>query len=107
MVAPNFRPQSYGFWGTGQTDAPGNWAFWDMLEALKFVKANALSFGGDPNKIILAGQGGGAVSSHALSLSPQTRGLWNGLLLLSGSAFTPKVTFHVRYVLFCFLSKTF
>ncbi len=92
MTQPNNRPQTYGFWSTGQADAPGNWAFWDMLEALRFLKANARNFGGDPDNIILAGQGGGAVSSNALSLSPLTRGLWNKLLLLSGSAFTPKVS---------------
>ncbi len=88
------RAATYGFWGTGQSDAPGNWAMWDLLEALKFVKINALSFGGDPNKIVLVVQGGGAVGSNALSLSPLTRGLWNGMMLLSGSVFAHKVSLH-------------
>ena len=91
MAQPNTRSQTYGFWSTGGPDAPGNYLFWDLLEALRFLKANAINFGGDPNRIVLAGQGAGAVSSEALSLSPLTRGLWAGLLLLSGNVFNPQV----------------
>ncbi len=91
MIQPNFHPQTYGFWSTGQADAPGNYAFWDMLEGLKFVKANAANFGGDPNRIVLAGQGSGGVAADALSLSPLARGLWSALIILSASVFNPQV----------------
>ncbi len=77
-----------GFWSTGEADAPGNYAMWDLLEALRFLKANALNFGGDPNRIVLGGQG---VTAEALSLSPLTRGLWTALVILSSSIFNPLV----------------
>ncbi len=92
LVQPTFRPHTYGFWSTGQSDAPGNYAFWDMLEGLRFLKANAMNFGGDPNRIVLAGQGSGGIAADALSLSPMTRGLWSALLFLSASVFNPLVS---------------
>lgn len=37
-----------------------NAALNDQLEALRFVKKNALQIGGDPDKIIVGGQSAGA-----------------------------------------------
>ena len=60
----------------GDDVLPGNLGLWDQLLALKWIKENIESFGGNPNKITLAGQSAGGVSASYHILSPQSKDLY-------------------------------
>ena len=47
----------------------------DSAAAVKWVRANAARFGGDPDRIVLAGHSAGAYNAAMLSLDPQWLGL--------------------------------
>ncbi|KIH69547.1 Carboxylesterase [Ancylostoma duodenale] len=80
-----------GFLSTGDKILPGNVGLWDQIWALKWVKANAEVFGGDPGNILVMGSGSGAACASILALSPRTEGLFHKILLMSGSALQPGV----------------
>ena len=73
-MQPNYRVGPFGFFTTGTADAPGNYAVWDALNVLRFAVRMASSFGGNPDNVILAGQGSGGTLSHSLTYSPLA---WN------------------------------
>jgi para-nitrobenzyl esterase len=56
----------------------------DQIQALKWIKANAAAFGGDPDSITLYGESAGGLSICTLSVSPQANGLFNRVMLMSG-----------------------
>ena len=56
-------------------EAKGNYGTLDQLAALKWVKRNIAAFGGDPDKITIAGQSAGAMSVQNLMTSPLAEGL--------------------------------
>lgn len=58
----------------------------DMALALKWVKSNIDSFGGDPNQITVCGQSAGAVSTDLLTLSPVTRDLFSRAIIFAGTS---------------------
>ena len=62
-----------------------NWGLLDQQEALRWVRNNALAFGGDPNKVTVAGQSSGGTSIFALMSSPASAGLFSGAISMSGS----------------------
>lgn len=64
-----------GFASTGDKVMPGNNGLWDMIAALKWVKKNAPVFKGDPNRVVLMGQGSGAAAASILALSPRAEGI--------------------------------
>lgn len=55
-----------GFLSTGDTVVPGNMGFKDMRLGLRWVKDNIRYFGGDPEKITIAGESAGSVGVHYL-----------------------------------------
>ncbi|CAJ0609532.1 unnamed protein product [Cylicocyclus nassatus] len=91
FVTFNYRLGPLGFLSTGDKILPGNIGLWDQIWALKWVKANAEVFGGDPGNILLMGSGSGAACASILALSPRTEGLFHKILLMSGSALQPGV----------------
>lgn len=74
MVTFNYRVGPWGFFSTGDSNAPGNYGFWDQTLALQWVKDNIDRFGGDPNKVTVFGESAGAISTSFLALSPHSRG---------------------------------
>lgn len=54
----------------------GNYALFDQLTALQWVRANIAAFGGDTDNITIMGQSAGAMSVQQLCLSPLTEGLF-------------------------------
>jgi carboxylesterase type B len=45
-----------------------------MAAALEFIRNNAQSFGGDPERITVFGQSAGSIATDLFTISPHTRG---------------------------------
>lgn len=58
----------------------------DQLEALRWIKNNIASFGGDPEDITLFGESAGAMSIATLLACPAAKGLFKRAILQSGAA---------------------
>ena len=76
VVTPNFRLGVLGFFnlpqlrtGDASTDS-GNFTMLDSIKALRFVRANSASFGGNPDNVTVVGQSAGAINVWALQTSP-------------------------------------
>jgi carboxylesterase type B len=61
-VTPNYRLNIFGFFSTGDRNAPGNYGLKDMIMALRWVRSNIANFGGDPNNVSIMGVSGGGVA---------------------------------------------
>ena len=66
----------------------GNYGHMDQIRALEWVRDNIAQFGGDPSKVMIFGQSGGATSTLALLVSPRARGLFRSAIIHSMAAFT-------------------
>uniref|UniRef100_A0A915EIW6 Carboxylesterase type B domain-containing protein n=1 Tax=Ditylenchus dipsaci TaxID=166011 RepID=A0A915EIW6_9BILA len=91
FVSMNYRLGPLGFISTGDSILPGNNGLRDQILALEWVRLNAHVFGGDPNNVLLMGQGSGASAASLLALSPSAEGLFQKIMLMSGTAISPGV----------------
>lgn len=57
----------------------------DQIAALKWVRENIASMGGDPDQITIFGESAGAMACAALIASPYSKGLFKKAILQSGS----------------------
>ncbi|MCX5424562.1 carboxylesterase/lipase family protein [Streptomyces sp. NBC_00078] len=82
LVSVNYRlgVEGYGLF----PDTPANPGLRDQLAALRWVHESVAAFGGDPDRITLAGQSAGAISTGALLAAPQAQGLVRRAVLQSG-----------------------
>ncbi|KAH6930979.1 hypothetical protein HPB50_021161 [Hyalomma asiaticum] len=87
VVTIAYRVAPFGFLYLGTEDAPGNMGLYDQQLAMRWVKDNALSFGGDPDVITAMGQSAGAISLGIHLLSPTSAGLFQRVYMQSGSPF--------------------
>lgn len=60
-------------------------AIYDMLEALKWVNKNIDAFGGDPNQVTIFGESAGSMAAGLFCISPLTKGLFERVIMESGS----------------------
>nr|XP_054921508.1 carboxylesterase 5A-like [Dermacentor andersoni] len=92
VVTPNYRVTSFGFLnsGTGR-EVAGNMGLYDQLLALRWLRENVHWFGGDRDRILIAGQSAGAIASSMLMASPimSQYGPYRRAFLMSGSAYVP------------------
>uniref|UniRef100_A0A915HWJ5 Carboxylesterase type B domain-containing protein n=1 Tax=Romanomermis culicivorax TaxID=13658 RepID=A0A915HWJ5_ROMCU len=86
LITFSYRLGVLGFWSTGTEEASGNWAFHDMIEALKFTKREIGRFGGDADRLTMMGHSTGGCAAAALTLSPETEGLFSQVVIMSESA---------------------
>ncbi|MCR5451508.1 MAG: carboxylesterase family protein [Lachnospiraceae bacterium] len=64
-------------------EGKGNYGIEDQIAALTWTKRNIKAFGGDPERITIAGQSAGAMSVQCLLASPLTDGLIAGAIIES------------------------
>lgn len=67
----------------------GNYGILDQITALKWIHENIGAFGGDPEKVTIAGESAGGISVSILCGSPLCKGLFRGAICESGSSFWP------------------
>lgn len=89
VVTINYRLGFFGFFAHPDLTAEaggtsGNYALYDIRKACEWVKKNIAAFGGDPERITVAGQSGGAAATGALQASPLMKGLIRRVSIESG-----------------------
>ncbi|PKU39362.1 thyroglobulin [Limosa lapponica baueri] len=108
VVIANYRVGVFGFLSTGSPEASGNAGLLDQLAALKWVQQNIASFGGDPSRVSLGADRGGAdVTSIHLLTEAVGMDLFRRVLLMSMFHLLPSysvlldsfVVFRQRYLL--------
>ncbi|CAN7940400.1 unnamed protein product [Ixodes hexagonus] len=88
FVTLNYRLNIFGFLSADSSDFPGNMGLWDQLLAFKWVKKNIGYFGGNPDDVTLSGQSAGAIAAGLHSISPLSKGIFNKLIMASGTPLT-------------------
>lgn len=90
FVSMNYRLGPFGFCShpdlTTEDGICGNFGLFDQLTAIKWVKKNIASFGGNPDKITLIGQSAGAMSVDILISSDECKDMISGAVMMSGAA---------------------
>ncbi|CAG9768916.1 unnamed protein product [Ceutorhynchus assimilis] len=99
VVTLNFRLGVLGFLRTkssieSNASDSSNFGVKDVAAALRWVETNIAAFGGDPNRVTLAGHDTGAALANLLFLSPTSKGLFKRIILLSGTALSPWSSLH-------------
>ena len=90
VVTLNYRLGILGFFAHPELskESPrhtsGNYGLLDQNAALQWVHRNIAAFGGDPNKVTIFGQSGGAFSVISQVVSPLSKGLFRGAIVESG-----------------------
>ncbi|XP_036329415.1 esterase B1-like [Rhagoletis pomonella] len=88
LVTIQYRLGVLGFLSlnTPELNVPGNAGLKDQVLAIKWVKNNCSSFGGNPDCITVFGESAGAASAHCMMLTEQTQGIFQRVILMSGNA---------------------
>lgn len=94
-VTLNYRLGIFGFFSHPEltnespNHASGNYGLLDQNAALLWVKKNIAAFGGDPDKITIAGESAGSISVSAQMASPLSKNLIAGAIGQSGAMINP------------------
>ncbi|KAF4470782.1 triacylglycerol lipase II precursor [Fusarium albosuccineum] len=90
-VSINYRLGAWGYLWSSAVEAAGvgNNGFRDQRFALQWIRENIASFGGDPEKVTIWGQSGGArgVASQITAFGGQNDGLFRAAILESATGF--------------------
>jgi para-nitrobenzyl esterase len=68
----------------GTPNSSGNYGLMDQQFAMRWVKGNISAFGGDPQKVTIAGESAGALDVCSHLASPTAAGLFRGAIIESG-----------------------
>jgi para-nitrobenzyl esterase len=82
VVSVSYRLGLFGFLG-GNEERPANLGLFDIMEALKWIRKNIRSFGGNPANITLFGQSSGGDAIAHLMISEGTDGLFQRAIIHS------------------------
>lgn len=95
VVTTNYRLNIFGFFAHPElsVEAPygasGNYGLLDQNIALKWVQKNIAAFGGDPNKVTIAGESAGSIGVSQQMASPLSKDLIAGAIGESGAGINP------------------
>ena len=93
VVTIGYRVGPFGFLCLGDEYVPGNQALWDQQMALRWMHQHIAHFGGDKNRLTLAGHNAGSVCVSYHLVSPQSAGLFINAICMSGTFLSPSCTF--------------
>ncbi|MEU3915588.1 carboxylesterase family protein [Streptomyces sp. NPDC029721] len=85
VVTVNYRLGIFGYFGHPGLGSAPPFGLADQQAALRWVRANAVRFGGDPERVTLVGESAGALGICAHLTSPAAAGLFQRAVLQSGS----------------------
>ncbi len=102
MITIAYRLGMFGYFAHNDliSESPnnttGNYGLLDQIAALNWVRENIAAFGGDPDRITIAGESAGSSSVNAICVSPLTEGLFNYAIAESSGilAYKPFHTFR-------------
>ncbi len=98
LVSINYRLGVFGFLAHPELtkESPhhssGNYAILDQIAALRWVRKNIASFGGDPRNVTIIGQSAGAMDVGTLLVTPESNGLYSKAIAESGGPIAPSPT---------------
>ncbi len=88
VVTVNYRLGALGFLAhpalADADSGPGNYGLADQQAALRWVRANIAAFGGDPDRVTIAGESAGAISVCDHLVAPESAGLFDAAIMQSG-----------------------
>lgn len=102
VVNMGYRLGIFGFFADPELAAEspngttGNYGLLDQILALKWVKENIASFGGNPDNVTLAGESAGSACVTALCTSPLASGLFRRVCAESSTVTAPKPAHSFR-----------
>jgi len=85
VVTLNYRLGVFGFFGAPGLPGSGTFGLWDQQAAMTWVRHNIAAFGGGAHNVTLFGESGGGDSVCAQLVSPTARGLFDRVLIQSGT----------------------
>jgi para-nitrobenzyl esterase len=90
VVTLNYRLGAFGFLYLGESGldryaGSGNCGLLDQIAALRWVRDNIQSFGGDPHQVTVFGESAGAISILNLLAMPEAKGLFHRAIIESPS----------------------
>ena len=103
LVSINYRLGVFGYLAhpdlskESRQGISGNYGLLDQIAALRWVRRNIASFGGDPRNVTIFGESAGALSTEYLLASPLARGLFGKAIVQSGYLFTMPELRNARY----------
>jgi para-nitrobenzyl esterase len=84
VVTINYRLGALGFLAHPGLGEIGNYGLADQQAALRWVRDNIANFGGDPDKVTIAGESAGAMSVCDHLVAPGSAGLFRAAIIQSG-----------------------
>lgn len=90
VISIAYRHGLFGFISHDELDPAdpiANFGLWDIVAALRWVKQNVTTFGGDPNRVTMFGESSGAQNIVALMFAKPAEGLFHRAILESTAGF--------------------
>lgn len=87
LVTINYRLNIFGFLTheglnlQSNNNSSGNYAILDQIKAIKWIRKNASTFGGDPDNITIFGQSAGGRNILGLLVSPLAKGIFDKAII--------------------------
>lgn len=99
VVVTNYRLGPLGFLAHTLLgiEESGNFGILDQVAALAWVQRNIEAFGGDPTRVLLFGQSGGAYDTCMHMTSPRSEGLFSRAMMMSGICYAHPLALMETY----------